>query len=140
MRNTIVSLLFALSISAMIWSCQDPAAHEQANYYSNGMRIYKASCQTCHGEKGEGLGSLTPPLTDTVFMKQNKELLSCIIKNGMDSTIVVNGKEYSEKMKGFPEMTDFDIAQVIVYITNSFGNNQGMYNYNRVAIDLQNCK
>ena len=52
----------------------------------------------------------------------------------------INGKIYHEKMAGFKDMHDIDIAQVIVYITNSFGNKQGMYTYEQVANDLKNCK
>lgn len=107
---------------------------------SNGKDIYKAKCQNCHGENGEGLGQLAPPLTDSVFLKANKENLACIIKNGTSEKIVIHGKEYQEKMPGFPELADIDVAQVMVYVTNSFGNHQGFVPYSKVSTQLQNCK
>ena len=107
---------------------------------SNGKDIYKTRCQNCHGENGEGLGKLAPPLTDSVFLKNNKTRLACIIRNGTNEKMTINGKEYQEKMPAFPELADIDVAQVMVYITNSFGNNQGFVPYNKVSVQLQNCK
>jgi len=140
MRKYIVNSIFFLSVVAVIISCQNQETIDFQNYMSNGKDIYKAKCQNCHGENGEGLGQLAPPLTDSVFLKTNKEKLACIIKNGTSEKIVIHGKEYQEKMPGFPELADIDVAQVMVYITNSFGNRQGFVPYAQVSISLQNCK
>jgi hypothetical protein len=43
-------------------------------------------------------------------------------------------------MPGFPELTDIEVAQVKVFVTNSFGNNQGFVSYQQVAKELQDCK
>ena len=43
-------------------------------------------------------------------------------------------------MPGNNTMADIDIAQVIVYISNSFGNKQGYYDQSEVAKDLAACK
>lgn len=83
--------------------------------------------------------SLPPPLTDSVFLKTNKKRLACFIKNGANESLIINGKEYKEKMPAFPELADIDVAQVMVYITNSFGNKQGFVPYSEVSKDLQNC-
>ncbi|WP_269426782.1 c-type cytochrome [Pedobacter punctiformis] len=107
---------------------------------SNGKDIYVAKCQNCHGEAGEGLGELAPPLTDSTFLKNNKTRLACIIKNGLNEPITIHGKVYKEKMPAFPELADIDVAQVMVFITNSFGNKQGFVHYNEVSKHLQNCK
>lgn len=133
---TVILVFFLVQV---ISSCKSESELEQAKYYVNGMSIYQKSCQNCHGKDGKGLGLLVPPLTDTVHLKNQRNKLACIIKNGTNEKITVHGQEYQEEMKGFPTMTDMDIAQVIVYITNSFGNNQGMYNYNQIAIDLERC-
>lgn len=110
------------------------------NYVSSGRDIYKAKCQNCHGEKGEGLGELAPPLTDSLFFQANKNRLACFIKNGVNEPLIVHGKEYKEKMPAFPELTNIEVAQVLVFITNSFGNREGFYSYEKVNSDLKNCK
>lgn len=133
------SLLFS-AIAAIINACQSADEIEMAKYLSNGKDIYEARCQNCHGKNGEGLGELAPPLTDTVFLKANKQQLACYIKNGANQPMLINGKTYQEKMPAFKDLHDIDVAQVIVYVTNSFGNKQGMYKYEKVAIDLNNCQ
>ena len=141
MRTVLVFSIFGLLLlTIIIVSCQDSEQIDQANYKSNGKEIYIKNCQSCHGEKGEGLGKLAPPLTDTAFLKKYKPQLACFIKHGMHEPLLINGQLYNEKMPAFDTMTDFDIAQVIVYITNSFGNKQGMYRYPLVSKDLERCK
>lgn len=140
MRKTLLFTVFSITVASIIYSCQNASEIEQAKYMSNGKDLYKLHCQNCHGENGEGLGELAPPLTDTVFLKENKAKLACMIKNGTTEPITINGKNYQGKMPNFPTLHDIDIAQVMVYITNSFGNKQGMYDYQKVTADLQNCK
>ena len=36
-------------------------------------------------------------------------------------------------------LSDIEIAEIITYITNSFGNKQGFYPYQQVRADLQKC-
>nr|WP_199158847.1 cytochrome c [Pedobacter sp. ASV2] len=140
MRKYIINSIFIVSIVAIIVSCQNQQQIDLQNYMANGKDIYVAKCQNCHGETGEGLGELAPPLTDSVFLKNNKTRLACIIKNGLNESITIHGKEYKEKMPAFPELANIDVAQVMVFITNSFGNKQGFVHYNEVSKDLQNCK
>lgn len=140
MRNlTLCSIIGALFV-LMIVSCQTADNVERDMYYANGRDIYIKHCQNCHGAKGEGLAALTPALTDTVFLKANKNKLACFIKNGLKDEIVVQGKSFHEQMPPNSTMADIDIAQVIVYITNANGNNQGMYTPAQVAADLAACK
>ncbi len=139
MRNKLISGGFLILTFCMMYACQSEQEIAYAKYMSNGKDIYVSHCQNCHGEKGEGLGELAPPLTDTLFLKNNKTDLACIIKNGANKEMVIHGKKYDGKMPGL-NLADIDIAQVIVYITNSFGNKQGMYTYEQVAKDLGSCK
>lgn len=140
MRKSLNILFLTATISTLIYSCQDATQLRQDIYYTNGRDIYVKNCQNCHGPKGEGLGGLAPALTDTIFIKANKQKIACYIKNGLSEAISIHGKEYQEKMPGFPEMANIDIAQVIVYVSNSFGNKHGHYTPEHVASDLKNCK
>lgn len=139
MRKIIVMSLFSLVLAGIFYSCQTAESVQQDAYFVNGRDIYIKNCQNCHGAKGEGLGALTPPLTDSVFMKENKKQLACIIRNGISTPITVHGQVYEGKMPEF-NLAEIDLAQLIVYITNGFGHKQGMYNTEQVAADLKNCK
>lgn len=140
MRRILISSLLLTSLCSIIYACQDAGQIKQDVYYVNGRDLYIKHCQNCHGSKGEGLGTLSPPLTDTVFLKANKHQLACYIKNGIRDTIMVNGQKYDGTMPAFPDLYAIDVAQLTVYITNSFGNHQGMYTPEQVSADLKNCK
>ncbi len=140
MRKYIIAVFFFSAIAIVISACQTEGEVELAKYISNGKDIYKAKCQNCHGANGEGLGELAPPLTDTIFLKVNKHKVACYIKHGVDEPMVINGVTYHEKMPGNKDLHTIDITQLTVYITNAFGNNQGMYTQDEVAEDLANCK
>lgn len=135
------SILPALLLAAIIFmaACQSDQEIEFRRYYTSGKIIYQNRCQNCHGADGVGLGTLIPPLTDTAFIKHNKSNLACIAYNGLAQTIIVNHKVYTQKMP--PQgLAPVEIAEVITYITNSFGNKQHTYNTEQANKDLALCK
>lgn len=141
MRRILIGTLFLITVMTIVYSCQDASKMKQDVFYTNGRDYYIKYCQNCHGAKGEGLGELAPPLTDSVFLKANRQNMACYIKNGMSAPVTIHGKTYEgNKMPGFANLADIDIAQIIVYVTNSFGNKQGMYTPEQVFNDLQHCK
>lgn len=141
-RSHLILAVLLASVLSICYSCQRQrgSSLEQDMYYTNGRDIYIQHCQNCHGEKGEGLENLIPPLTDTTYLRQNRNKLAGYIKNGMEGKIVVDGRSFDEKMPAHEEITDIDLAQLIVFITNAYGNKQGMYTTDDVAKDLQNGK
>jgi mono/diheme cytochrome c family protein len=140
MRPYILSFLTLSLFAVLFYSCQSAEQITQDMYYTNGRDLYVKRCQNCHGEKAEGLADLIPPLTDAAYLKTNKNKLACIIKNGLQGKIRVDNREFSEKMPGQSDLNSIDIAQIIVYITNSSGNKQGMYKTEAVNADLKKCK
>ena len=141
MRNKLIYFIFlAFGLSSIIQSCQTETSINFKRYYVNGKSIYEKKCQNCHGSDGKGLGTLYPPLTDSTYLKMNKNKLACIIRNGQSGTVQINNISYDGLMPGNETLADIDIAQVIVYITNSFGNKQGYYDSEIIKKDLEQCK
>lgn len=138
MRNYLLLAIIFTTLASIVISCQDARQVQQDMYYTNGRDLYIAYCQNCHGANGEGLAKLAPPLTDTLFLKSNKKKLACWIKNGVSEQMIVGGEKYEGKMPDH-NFANIDIAQMIVYVTNTFGNKQGNYTQNEVAADLSNC-
>ncbi len=140
MRSRIIFLCFCgVFAIALIESCQTEAELNFARYYTNGSQIYAQHCVNCHGAKGEGLGKLYPPLTDSTYLIKNKKSLACIIKYGINDTMKVGNTLFSGKMPAEDRLPDMDIAAVITYIINSFGNKQGLYSVENAGTDLKGC-
>jgi mono/diheme cytochrome c family protein len=139
MRYAILFLTGLFGLMFILYSCQSENELNYARYYSTGKQVYEQHCQNCHGIDGKGLAKLYPPLTDSVFLKEQKSKLACIIKYGMEDTISINGIEFTNKMPAESHLPDIDIAAVITYITNSFGNQQGFYDVDNAAKDLKAC-
>jgi len=127
-----------LLIIAVI-SCQDDKSIEFARYYSSGSLIYQTHCQNCHGAHGEGLNGLIPPLTDSIFIKENLHQLPCLVKNGLKGKLKVSHKDFEGQMPAV-DLAPIEIAQALTYVTNSFGNKLGTVNVDRVNTDLTGCR
>lgn len=88
---------------------------------ARGKELYKESCITCHLANGEGVKGTFPPLAKADFLTKYPEKSIHAIKFGMKGAIQVNGVNYNNAMppSGF---ADDEIADVMNYIRNSFGN------------------
>lgn len=141
MRNKVLYLAFSLiSTCILIQACQSEDQLTYARYYVNGKVLYETHCQNCHAADGSGLKNLYPALTDTLFLKENKTNLACIIKYGLNQKLTINGKTYEEKMPGNDRLSDIDVTQLLVYISNSFGNNLGSFDMQEVSKQLKSCR
>jgi mono/diheme cytochrome c family protein len=120
-------------------SCQDNESLDFKRYYSAGSLVYKTNCQNCHGENGEGLQALMPPLTDSLFLKRNLKSLACVVKTGLKGKITIMQKEFDWQMPAI-NLNFMETAQALTYITNSFGNHLGVVTYDDVNADVSNCK
>lgn len=139
-RIAVYLLPFTFILTCIFVSCQSESEIEYKRYYIQGRNIYQTQCKNCHGENGEGLGTLIPPLKAADYLKKHKEQLACIIQNGLKDTIQVNGKLYSGQMPAQVQLSPIEIAEVITYVTNTFGNRQGMYQVEKVNVDLEKCR
>jgi mono/diheme cytochrome c family protein len=138
MKFMLPGLLFAFVV-ALACSCQSDQELEFKRYYASGKAVYQSHCQNCHAANGEGLGTLIPPLTDAAYIRSNKGSLTCMINNGMQQPLLINKKAYYQKMPP-SGLAPVDIAEVITYFTNSFGNKLGTYTTQQVNHDLTACQ
>lgn len=98
--------------------------------FPRGNLIFKTICQTCHGADGDGIQSLAPPLNHSEIVTGKKERLIAIVLYGLTGPVEVNGKLYKSPeingdMPGIisnDEFSDGDIAQLMSFIRNAWGN------------------
>ena len=97
-----------------------------------GRTIYLNQCLRCHGDKGQGIEGLFPPLakSDYLMADSNKGVLVTIF--GLNEKIMVNQKEYNTKMEGNTFLNDTEVADLHNFILNSWGNRARMIGINQV--------
>lgn len=82
-------------------------------------------CAACHGQQGEGVANVGPPLANSEWVTGPIENLIRIQLRGLKGPIKVNGKDY-DFPAGMVAMgmgqPDENIAAVLTYIRNDFGN------------------
>ncbi|UKJ05959.1 c-type cytochrome [Solitalea lacus] len=120
-------------------ACSNPKEIKDKQYYSEGLYLYQKYCQNCHMDSGKGLGELIPPLAGSDYLTKHTNQIACLIKNGKRNKMLVNGKEYDGIMPG-NNLSTIEIAEIITYITNSWGNKLPTYSINQVELDLKKCQ
>lgn len=103
-----------------------------ARAYALGEEIYSREgyCATCHQENGKGLSATGyPPLAGSPWVTGSPDRLIKLVMHGMYGPIEVLGKQYAGQvpMTAYGGlMTDEEMAAVLTYVRNSFGNQAGL--------------
>lgn len=139
-RLPVLSLLIiCLTGACLLGACNNKQEILKKKYIAEGMVLYRSQCQNCHQTDGSGFEKLIPPLTDTLYLRQNRERLACIVRYGMNEEITIHGQVYDQPMVPNEKLTEMEIAEILTYVTNAFGNSQEMFTIAEVRRALQNC-
>ena len=87
-----------------------------------GKKVYATYCLSCHQTDGSGVPKLNPPLIKTTWVLGDKKKLINVVLNGMNELIEIDGEEYENVMPAQSFLKDDQIADVLSYVRNSFGN------------------
>ncbi len=124
---------------AMFSACQSEEEIKRQRYITEGILVYKNHCANCHQAKGEGLAALYPPIANSDYLV-NKNAVICLIRYGQQGPIVVNGKPYNRPMPAQPHLSDLEVAELVTYIYNEWGNETKLTGVKEVTPILENCK
>ncbi len=108
--------------------------------FVEGKLLYDSKCSSCHQKNGAPEVNIYPPLKGSDFLVNNQDKIACIIRNGLEEPLIVNGKKYGIQMPGFSALTAQEISQIIVYINNAWGNNYGISTVDKVKKELEGCQ
>lgn len=87
-----------------------------------GEKVYKKFCISCHQADGGGVPHLTPPLINTSYILGDKQALINILLNGLKN-VDIDEETYANPMPPLGSiLKDQQIADVLTYVRNSFGN------------------
>ncbi|MEP6746111.1 MAG: cytochrome c [Bacteroidota bacterium] len=126
----IVTIVFSLSASSFV-NKQQPRGKKTTEALNasiaRGEKVYKGTCIACHQAKGQGVDRMNPPLIKTKWVLGDKKALARIVLFGLKGgEIIIDGDDFHNPMPAQGEQfTDLQIADVLTYIRNSFGNKAG---------------
>ena len=87
-----------------------------------GLAVYSRTCIACHQPTGKGLPPVFPSIAETPIVVGNPELPIKFILQGLMGPITVGGMTFNSMMPPVPGVNDQDIADVLTYARQSFGN------------------
>jgi len=91
-----------------------------------GQVLFKGTCSVCHQENGQGLPDVFPPLAKSDYLLKNPKRGIEIALNGLTGPVTVNGKNFNSVMPPMSQLNDDEIANILTYVLNSWGNDGGV--------------
>ena len=89
---------------------------------ARGKAVYLTYCLSCHQADGSGVPNLNPPLIQNDWVLGPKSVLIEQVLNGSKGKVEIDGETFHNTMPPMAHLTDQQIADVITYVRNSFGN------------------
>ena len=94
-----------------------------AKKIADGKQVYMKTCFACHQGEGQGIPSAFPPLAKSDYLNADVKRAVEIVLKGKRGEITVNGEKYNSIMTR-QTLTDEQVADVMTYVYNSWGNNK----------------
>jgi mono/diheme cytochrome c family protein len=129
-KKLFVLLFLLLLSSGAAFAQKKPAAKAPARkstagvsaaLLASGKSVYVQNCLSCHQADGGGVEGMNPPLSKTDYVLGDKPRLIGVLVNGLKG-VEINGEEYRSVMPAQTHLSDQQMADVLTYVRNSFGN------------------
>ncbi len=98
-----------------------------------GKQVYDKFCVQCHMNNGKGAPGMNPPISKVALVTGDKTALIKIILNGLSEPMTINNEKYNNAMPAHSFLTDQQIADVLSYVRNTFGNKAEVVKVDEVA-------
>ena len=130
--NSVVYRPYTSSNDVAAMAPIDPSQEQ----FLKGMAVYnRPTCGACHQANGQGTPGTFPPLAgaDWVTASDPARVIR-IVLDGVAGPIQVNGAGYNSAMPGWrTQLSDQEIANVITYVRNAWGNSASAVKPEEVA-------
>lgn len=91
-------------------------------------------------DNGSGLEGLIPPVVGSDFVRDKVAETACVIRYGWEGPMVVNGQTYQQPMPASPQLSDFEITNIINYMRTAWSNDYGFVKLETVRQALEACE
>ena len=115
------------------WVKRDKALYTS---YKKGRDLYGNSCGACHQAHGKGLANMAPTLAKSDWVNGSLSRLIGVAVHGLSGPIKVNGQLAENIPPIMPPhgyMKDEELADVLTYVKNAWGNRSGSVSAQEIA-------
>jgi nitrite reductase (NO-forming) len=95
--------------------------------------LFKGTCSACHQDTGAGLPGVFPPLAKSDYLLADRKRAIAVVLNGLSGPVTVNGTAYNSVMPPMSQLNDDEVANILTYALNSWGNDGGVVTGAEVA-------
>ncbi|MEZ4902937.1 MAG: cytochrome c [Spirosomataceae bacterium] len=134
-RNLPLAFCFLYFI---FFACQTEEQVKRDQYLAEGFTLYQTHCANCHQRDGKGLENLYPAIA-TDYLKDKANVI-CWIKFGVNQPMTINGKGYHRAMPANPALKDLEIAEIVTYVYNTWGNETNITSIEMVRAAIEGCE
>jgi cytochrome c551 len=106
-------------------------------YLIQGKILYNKNCTHCHQNSGKGFRELYPALIGSAALMDDMGPAACLIKYGTKVSRKASNQNIA--MPAQAELSNLEIAEILTYIGNSWGNQTGFISVKKVATSLVDC-
>jgi len=124
MKKIVLAVFVLVIASAFVAQQTKPQTGGLKAAMTRGKAVYEATCLACHQPDGLGVQNMNPPLSKTKWVLGDKKALIKIVLKGLQGgEIEIDGDKFHNPMPPQEStLSDQEIADVLTYIRNSFGN------------------
>ena len=90
-----------------------------------GRVLYNGTCSVCHQQDGKGLAGVFPPLANSDYLMADTRRAIEVVLNGLTGPVTVNGNDFNSVMPPMSQLNDDEIANILTFALNSWGNENG---------------
>ena len=118
------------------------AQAQSKSVMAKGKLVYESICMACHQSDGGGVPRMNPPLAGTSYVSGDKKILIRIVLKGLKGgEVEIDGDRFENPMPAQQDaLTDQQIADVLTYVRNSFGNKGSAVTAAEVAVERKKIK
>lgn len=96
-----------------------------ADQVAAGKALFTGTCSVCHQATGTGLPGVFPPLAKSSYIGKDPHRVAHIVLKGLTGKITVNDREYNSVMPPMNQLNDDEVANIVTFVMNSWGNAGG---------------
>ncbi len=97
-------------------------ADDLAESVKRGQAVYTSTCVSCHQVNGAGVPGVFPPLAKSDYLMSDAKRAIRTVLHGLEGEITVNGEPYNQQMPAQSHLSDQQVADVLNYVRNNWGN------------------